>query len=114
MLITGKLLGRRLVIARAERRVQNEGYKEIHATLRSGLASDWVQMVDDWNVDRTKPCPYIVSGSTEGGVTEHTIRADLRKEEVEVAAQTRGLPRECSPLSVVLHGLHLEQMQYVF
>lgn len=112
MSITGKLLGRRLVIARAEKLVQNQNYLEIHSTLRSNLAADWVQMVEDWNADRSKPCPYVVSGEASG-VTEQTIRADLRKEEVDAVAENRGIMKDCSPLSVVLQGLHLEHMQYV-
>ena len=113
MTMTGKLLGRRLVIARAEKLVQNRGYQEIHSTLRSNLASDWIQMVEEWNIDRTKPCPYIASGSAADGVTEQSIRADLRKEEVDAAAETKSVTKDCSPLSVVIQGLHLEQMQYV-
>lgn len=50
----------------------------------------------------------------ESGVTEQTIRADLRKEEVDAVAENRGVMKDCSPLSVVLQGLHLEHTQCVF
>ncbi|KAF8995279.1 hypothetical protein BDZ89DRAFT_925224, partial [Hymenopellis radicata] len=105
----GKLLARRLIIARKERDVQANNYAEVCESLRPELVQDWTALVEDWGLDRSKPSPF-ASSDAIGGVTEQSVRADMRKEELEDVKASRSLTKDTSPQGLVIRGTHLEAL----
>ncbi|KAF9017036.1 hypothetical protein BDZ89DRAFT_961437 [Hymenopellis radicata] len=59
----GQTLLRRLRIALQERAIQIKSFEEADCALADDLRSDWMEMVDAWLRDASKPCPYAPSGT---------------------------------------------------
>ncbi|KAJ7049780.1 hypothetical protein C8F01DRAFT_1264808 [Mycena amicta] len=86
----GDTLGRKLVIAVAERDKQIREFIEIDRGLEPSLRKEWQKRVDDWVADPTKPNPYVMAGGKDAGPSEAQVAADLKKAEVEEAREGRG------------------------
>ncbi|KAJ7059348.1 hypothetical protein C8F01DRAFT_1255046 [Mycena amicta] len=86
----GDTLGRKLIIAVAERNKQIAEFVEIDRGLAPALRREWQQGVNDWLADSTKPNPYVMAGGKDAGLSEAQVAADLRKAEVEEAREGRG------------------------
>ncbi|KAF9013697.1 hypothetical protein BDZ89DRAFT_1046721 [Hymenopellis radicata] len=74
----GRLLARRLIIARKESNLQRNAFEEVCATLRGELREDWTNLVDEWGLDRSKPSPFAPSGAATTGITERSTFNDNR------------------------------------
>ncbi|KAJ7053995.1 hypothetical protein C8F01DRAFT_1260213 [Mycena amicta] len=86
----GDTLGRKIVIAVAERDKQIAEFVDIDRGLEPDLRREWRQQVTDWLADETKPNPYIMAGGKDAGPSEAQVAADLRKAEAEEMTTATG------------------------
>ncbi|KAJ7058604.1 hypothetical protein C8F01DRAFT_990484 [Mycena amicta] len=86
----GDTLGRKLIIAVAERDRQIQEFVDIDRGLEPSLRRQWQQMVTDWLEDPSKPNPYVMVGGRDAGPSEAQVAAALKKAEVEDIREGRG------------------------
>ncbi|KAJ7059326.1 hypothetical protein C8F01DRAFT_1255022 [Mycena amicta] len=79
----GDTLGRKLVIAVAERDKQIAEFVTIDRGIEPELRREWKQQITDWLSDETKPNPYIMAGGKDAGPSEAQVAAELKQAEVE-------------------------------
>ncbi|KAF7323529.1 CxC2 domain-containing protein [Mycena kentingensis (nom. inval.)] len=91
----GDTLARKLVIATAERNKQIDEFIEIDRGIDKELRLEWIQQIEDWLEDESKPNPYVMKGGKDAGPSEAEVAAELKKAEVEeMRAGARGGGRE--------------------
>ncbi|KAJ7050750.1 hypothetical protein C8F01DRAFT_1263635 [Mycena amicta] len=105
-------LKRKLLIAIAERDKQKDEFAILDKTIDPVLRRDWQRQVDLWNVDQSRPNPYLLD---EGqlGPTEAQVAADLKKAELEElrAGRTRLTEGKVTMTGFVQAGLQLGDLQ---
>ncbi|KAF7321844.1 CxC2 domain-containing protein [Mycena kentingensis (nom. inval.)] len=86
----GDTLARKLVIATAERNKQIDEFIEIDRGIDKELRLEWIQQIEDWLEDESKPNPYVMKGGKDAGPSEAEVAAELKKAEVEEMRAGRG------------------------
>ncbi|KAJ7060044.1 hypothetical protein C8F01DRAFT_1254159 [Mycena amicta] len=79
----GDTLGRKLIIAVAERDKQIKEFVTIDRGLEPDLRREWKQMITDWLADPSKRNPYVMAGGKDAGPSEAQVAAALKKAELE-------------------------------
>jgi hypothetical protein len=87
---------------------------------------NWVDMIEEWDLDKSKPNPYeesckgllciyfIIQGSKRlPATTMADVRLELAKEELAEAKNGAELMHDVSPNTFLHVGLELEEQQYV-
>ncbi|KAF7312719.1 CxC2 domain-containing protein [Mycena indigotica] len=85
----GDALGRKLIIAVAERDTQIAEFVDIDRGLEPDLRRQWRSMVTNWVADNSYPNPYVMQGGKDAGPSEAQVAADLKKAELEDLRQGR-------------------------
>ncbi|KAJ7604992.1 hypothetical protein FB45DRAFT_1069709 [Roridomyces roridus] len=107
------MLARKLIIAIAERNKQVTNFEEVNSTLAKSLRDEWKQAIKDWQADKSKPCPYMLSTSKNDGMNEATVLQELKAAEAAEAAESRGASTATSTTAAAFlkAGLQLEEVQ---
>ncbi|KAJ7050839.1 hypothetical protein C8F01DRAFT_1177269, partial [Mycena amicta] len=79
----GKTLLRKLIVATAECKTQEEEFDHLTSTVSKETIRKWEEMVRKWEKDKTKPNPYLVVGGKEAGPSERQVMEDLKAAELE-------------------------------
>ncbi|KAJ7061129.1 hypothetical protein C8F01DRAFT_1083346 [Mycena amicta] len=107
----GDTLARKIVIAIAERNKQVEEFVEVDRTVEPSLRKEWVDRIETWNRDPSKPNPYEMKG--KHGPTEAQILADLKKTELEDirAGRSDVMTGKMTGVAFIKGALQLEDLQ---
>ncbi|KAJ7643850.1 hypothetical protein FB45DRAFT_736350 [Roridomyces roridus] len=107
----GNMLARKLIIAIAERNKQVANFQEVNSTLHKNLRAEWKQAIKDWEEDKSKPCPYMLS--PQNGMNEAAVLQELKAAEAAEAAETRGASTTTPTTAAAFlkAGLQLEEAQ---
>ncbi|KAF7307110.1 CxC2 domain-containing protein [Mycena indigotica] len=81
----GNTLLRKLIVALAESATQDGEFAEMSKNVAKETLKEWEATVHDWEMDHSKPNPYLVIGGKEAGPSEREILADLKAAELEDA-----------------------------
>ncbi|KAL1666291.1 hypothetical protein GGF50DRAFT_125801 [Schizophyllum commune] len=91
--------------------VAHPEFKQLHDGLFEHdpiTVQQWLQDERDWQVDKTKPCPYEYHTHYKS-VKE--VELDLEKEERTTTSDGTAVVRECTPSSLIRTGLDIQHSQ---
>ncbi|KAJ8473447.1 hypothetical protein ONZ45_g16298 [Pleurotus djamor] len=103
----GSLLKRRMKNAKRERTIQQESFS-IFTVKQSDRVEKWKQMVDDFELDGSKPNPYNVGSQ---GITVATVRLKFAQDEAKEAKSTSQPLNDVTPSTFIQEGLDIEHQQ---
>ncbi|KAJ7061114.1 hypothetical protein C8F01DRAFT_1083331 [Mycena amicta] len=110
----GKTLLRKLIVATAECKTQEEEFEHLTSTVSKETVRGWEAMVRGWEKDKTKPNPYLVVGGKEAGPSERQVMEELKAAELEDVRAGRAPLLEGGKMtaaSFIKAGLQLEEAQ---
>ncbi|KAF7310144.1 CxC2 domain-containing protein [Mycena indigotica] len=110
----GRILMRKLIVALAERRTQEEEFEEMTESISEEKVKVWERMVIDWEKDHREPNPFLIIGGKEAGPSEREVMQQLKAAEVEDARAGRAplVPEgKMTAAGFVKAGLQLEESQ---
>ncbi|KAJ7050749.1 hypothetical protein C8F01DRAFT_1092087 [Mycena amicta] len=110
----GKTLLRKLIVATAECKTQEEEFEHLTSTVSKETVWGWEAMVRGWEKDKTKPNPYLVVGGKEAGPSERQVMEELKAAEFEDVRAGRAPLLEGGKMtaaSFIKAGLQLEEAQ---
>ncbi|KAJ7053244.1 hypothetical protein C8F01DRAFT_1089873 [Mycena amicta] len=109
----GKSLARKLVIAIAESRKQDEEFRELDESINDATRKRWQDKVSAWRIDASKPNPYLLDEGKEGGQTQKRIMEELKAAEVAeaCAGQITIVEGKMTAAAFIEAGLQLEDAQ---
>ncbi|KAF7293677.1 CxC2 domain-containing protein [Mycena indigotica] len=110
----GKILMRKLIVALAERRTQEDEFEEMTESVSEEKLKVWEKMVVDWEKDHEKPNPFLIVGGQEAGPSEREVMQQLKAAEVEDARSGRAplVPEgKMTAAGFVKAGFQLEESQ---
>ncbi|KAJ7060660.1 hypothetical protein C8F01DRAFT_988096 [Mycena amicta] len=110
----GKTLLRKLIVATAECKTQEEEFEEMTQTVSKETLKKWEKMVHDWEKDKTKPNPYLVVGGKEAGPSERKVMEELKAAELEDVRAGRAPLLDGGKMTAaafIKAGLQLEEAQ---
>ncbi|KAJ7701888.1 hypothetical protein B0H17DRAFT_1128104 [Mycena rosella] len=74
-------LARKLVVAIEERDIQIAAFTTVNGSLRTALCTEWMEKINTWKADKTKPNPYQPAGGKrkqQGGGAPPQFRAEAQ------------------------------------
>ncbi|KAJ7049303.1 hypothetical protein C8F01DRAFT_1002465 [Mycena amicta] len=110
----GKTLLRKLIVATAECKTQEDEFEEMTQTVSKETVNKWSDMVRDWEKDKTRPNPYLVVGGKEAGPSERQVMEQLKAAELEDLRTGRAPLVDGGKMTAaafIKAGLQLEEMQ---
>ncbi|KAF7288129.1 CxC2 domain-containing protein [Mycena chlorophos] len=110
----GKTLLRKLIVALAECRTQEEEFEELSANVDDEKLDRWEKMAYDWERKKTEVNPYLLVGGKEAGPSEREVMEELKAAELQEAREGRGPLVDGGKMTAaafVKAGLQLEDSQ---